>query len=637
LNGKVSSKMIRHFGPSNLCWVSDTGYGEGKRSTCPKSILLTALQELTILQSIHFCRNYTGLVERRNNMKIRYLVFTFFIILVQGCDNFRGVFSRQKVTKLEAVSFSNGSNVRNGGELYSGVVAGLVPVGATRVEVAFDNGLFEEATIIGTRWKIFLPRGSQAAAGLRRWQVGSKHALSARARNSTGEETTVTTIRFVRQRNKDINADGYSDAVIGGYGYNGNQGRTYIFYGSATGIASQGAGTANATITGEATGDYFGSGVSLGDVNGDGYADVIAGAFSYGNGAVPGRAYIFHGSSMGIQSQGVATANAVLTGGSNGDKFGFSTELGDINGDGFEEAIVGAFGHNSNQGRAYVFSGSSTGTGNVSASSAITTLTGEVGTGKFGFSLTTGDINGDGFAEIVVGAKDLAPQGGRVYLFHGNSAGVTSMLAGSASTIFGAEAGSEEFGVSVATGDVNDDGFADVLIGASGYSGGSYRGRTYLFHGSGTGIASAGASSANANFTGEGNGNSFGYSVALSDTNLDGYADVIAGLYGNNSNGGRVYVFRGNSTGIGSAPGSAANARLSGVSTFLFGFAVACSDFNGDGYVDILTTNPGENGSQGQAGIFQGTQSGITDQDTNAASTILEGEAGLDYFGISSG
>jgi hypothetical protein len=145
--------------------------------------------------------------------------------------------------------------------------------------------------------------------------------------------------------------------------------------------------------TGAAAGDVFGLSVSsAGDVNGDGYADVIVGA--PGNdtaGTDAGRAYVFYGG-PGAD----AAADLTLTGAGAGDVFGFSvSSAGDVNGDGYADVIVGALGSEPGGGRAYVYFG-----GPGADAVADLTLMGAAGSfDGFGWSVSSaGDVNGDGYA-----------------------------------------------------------------------------------------------------------------------------------------------------------------------------------------------------------------------------------------------
>ena len=111
-------------------------------------------------------------------------------------------------------------------------------------------------------------------------------------------------------------------------------------------------------FTGQAADDYFGYSVSTaGDVNGDGYSDVIVGAyFNDAGGSNAGRTYIYYGGSIFNN-----IADVTLTGAAAGDYFGHSVSTaGDVNGDGYSDVIVGAYGNDAaeiNAGRAYIYFG----------------------------------------------------------------------------------------------------------------------------------------------------------------------------------------------------------------------------------------------------------------------------------------
>ncbi len=211
----------------------------------------------------------------------------------------------------------------------------------------------------------------------------------------------------------DVNGDGYGDVIVGAFGYEGNTGRAYVFDGSAGGVSS----TATTTLTGEARSSAFGASVSgAGDVNGDGYDDVIVGAYSYGSRM--GRAYVYAGSPAGVSS----TATTTLTGAASEDRFGVSVSgAGDTNGDGYDDVIVGDYGYSSGAGLAHVYAGSASGV----STSAATTLTGTAD--YYGHSVSgAGDVNGDGYGDVIVGAYGYGPGQGRAYVYLGSAGGVSS-------------------------------------------------------------------------------------------------------------------------------------------------------------------------------------------------------------------
>ncbi|HEU5310486.1 MAG TPA: FlgD immunoglobulin-like domain containing protein, partial [Candidatus Eisenbacteria bacterium] len=151
--------------------------------------------------------------------------------------------------------------------------------------------------------------------------------------------------------------------------------------------------------------------------------------------------------------------------------FGASLAVGDTNGDGFEDVIVGAFGHASFTGRAYVFHGGPGGDG-----VADLTLSGELTSDNFGLSVGfAGDVNADGFGDIIAGAYGHGLQKGRAYVYYGGpGADATADL------VLDGDGSIQGLGNAVASaGDINRDGFGDLVVGASAFS--SNRGRAHVF------------------------------------------------------------------------------------------------------------------------------------------------------------
>ena len=161
-------------------------------------------------------------------------------------------------------------------------------------------------------------------------------------------------------------------------------------------------------MTGEQSYDYFGAPIaSAGDVNGDGYGDVIVGApfHSNGIGISTGRVYVYLGSPTGLS----ATPGINLTAEVGGYLFGASLSSADINGDGYGDVIVGA----PNSGTVSVYFGSPSG---LSTSPAVT-LAEDPASYLYGASLSSADVNGDGYGDVIVGYSSYSSNTGRAYVY----------------------------------------------------------------------------------------------------------------------------------------------------------------------------------------------------------------------------
>ena len=191
----------------------------------------------------------------------------------------------------------------------------------------------------------------------------------------------------------------------------------------------------------------------------------------------------------------------------------------------------------------------------VDAADADIVLTGEAPDDTFGTGLAAGDIDGDGFKDVMIGAPlndGLGFDVGRVYLFKGGPA-LVSAYAADAHVILSGQPSNDNFGEAVTCGDTNGDGMDDVLVGAPRASHGAIRnGRSFVFVG-GPAMTDAVATQATMIQTGEAvSHESFGACTKVADWNRDGMADLLVSAPGNDGNGpsaGRVYVFRGSQFG----------------------------------------------------------------------------------------
>jgi hypothetical protein len=375
----------------------------------------------------------------------------------------------------------------------------------------------------------------------------------------------------------DVNGDGFADVLIGApyYGWD-DLGRAYVYMGSAAGLPA----SPDWFADGSQEGAQFGiSLATAGDVNADGYDDVIVGTFQ------SREAFVFLGSPAGLSS--LPSWSAV--GDSNDESFGATVSgAGDVDGDGYDDVIVGAPARSiGGKGRAFVFLGSTTG---LSTSPAWVVEADQTDSGFGGGVANAGDVDGDGYDDVLVGAAGYSHgelHEGRVFVFLGSPAGLSTVAAWTAESDQ-AESG---FGACATTNDVNGDGFADVVVGAFLYDvSRPDQGRAFLYLGSAGGLGTSPAWTADGEQMGESFGQSV---AGAGDVDGDGFADVIIGapLHSGAEPGvGRALVYLGSPGGLASAPAWEAEGEME---YEFFGYAVSTAgDVNGDGRRDVLVGSP---------------------------------------------
>jgi hypothetical protein len=394
------------------------------------------------------------------------------------------------------------------------------------------------------------------------------------------------------------------------------------------------------------------------DANGDGFADALIGSADLGSGSPNttglGHAYVFPGGASGLATKPAWS----FAGPSINSMFGTqATSAGDVNGDGFSDAIVGAPGTGGYAGSAYVFLGGASGL----ATSPAVVLSGAQAGGLFGGAVSSaGDVNGDGYADVIVGAEDfrdpknLGQFVGRAYLYLGSASGIATTPS---ATLISPGTISESFGGSVASaGDLDGDGYADVLV-----SGGvgimqestsfTVQGTVFVYRGGPGGLGApvilpfptaVGADSVSLTnaldlngdgfadvvagdegslvaffggpggiptkpsiaFDPQGPANAYSYRVGCgADFDGDGYGDFLA-MYDH------LYVYLGSATGPSTAP--AAIVTPPGPSPGIYGYApTGAADFDGDGYADALISSPSDTMFTGRVYVFPGSASGL--------------------------
>ena len=440
-----------------------------------------------------------------------------------------------------------------------------------------------------------------------------------------------------------MNGDGYADVIVGARDYdNGqtNEGGAFVFLGSATGVADANVTTAHARLESDQGGGELGWDVdTAGDVNGDGYSDVMAGAIIAGAGqADEGLVFIWHGSASGIVANGNPTNAATQL-----ETDQVSAQLfsvgggGDVNGDGYGDVIVGARfwdGGQTDEGGAWVFFGRAGGIPDGNTATADVALEADQAGGGFGFDTAlAGDVNGDGFADVLVGANlfdDAFADSGAAFVFLGGNEGIVDGDALTAATTVETNQADAWLGYSIASaGDINGDGYGDVVIGAPRYdTGTSVDGAVFIFHGGAAGIASGLDSSADTQILGQPNNSFFGTAVASAgDVNGDGYGDVIVGDPGYGY--GAAWIFHGGPGGIASGTAATADGQIEANSyADAFGTSVAAAgDVDGDGFGDVIVGAPGLSHPEvleGGALVFRGSAMGIPAGSEATAYSVFE-------------
>ncbi|MCC5577579.1 FG-GAP repeat protein [Microtetraspora sp. AC03309] len=371
----------------------------------------------------------------------------------------------------------------------------------------------------------------------------------------------------------DYNGDGYADLVIGAPEgtVNGAKGAGHVnvVYGSTTGVTGADRhviGRGGAAVKGEG----FGATLASGDIDGDGYADLVIGA--PGKGGRTGSVAIAFGGGRGLTDRTVTPAQPEGTIG-----FGAALAVGDFDHDGHDDLAVATFD------TVWVTSGGKAVREGTATWKTVMGPTARVAT------LAAGDVDGDGFADLaVVYSEDDPADEGTGVVYQGSRSGLAGRLPG---TFPGWGVGD------VAIGDLDGDGYGDVVAGNAYADAEDEGGQIYVSRGSAEGLrgtralwtlTSPGMPLPPADTSG------FGGAVAVGDVNGDGYADVAVGASGG---AGAAFVLYGGKDGLSTRGAQMFDLRSAGVQgDFLQGFGqeVALADLDGNGGAELIVSTRAE-------------------------------------------
>ncbi len=333
--------------------------------------------------------------------------------------------------------------------------------------------------------------------------------------------------------------------------------------------------------------------IAIGDVNGDGKDDLIVGVKHDSSAGINTNAvYLFLGPvALGDISLDAADAKWI---GAPNDQTGFSVSVGDANGDGMDDILVGARNANAGMGEIYLIMGSPNPTGDSLSKVKIKWM-GQHFVDQAGTSVNLADMNGDGKDDILIGAPGYAGvnnESGAIYLILGSQNLVGGNLSSADAKWTGETKGDETAKLADNAGDINGDGKDDIVITSIMHGG--QAGAIYLILGSSKPIGGS-LSKADAIWSGEFSKDNAGHSAAIGDVNGDGKSDIVIGAPLNDTNGtnsGAVYLILGSVKPIGGSLSGAAAKWIGENANDLAGTSVGIGDLNKDGKSDILVGAP---------------------------------------------
>jgi len=371
----------------------------------------------------------------------------------------------------------------------------------------------------------------------------------------------------------DVDGDGYDDILIGAVDDYDSRGRVYLFYGGPD-LDN----TSDLVLEGQNKRDWFGSGIVCGDIDNDGYDDIIIAAGGYNERR--GCVFLYWGNNRNLMD---AEPDKIFAGeGRKGERFGInSPAVYDIDNDGYDDIILGAsYNQDDYIGRAYLYYGS---TKDLMDTFVDLIFTAEDPTDQysFGFQIACGNIDNDDYGDIVIESQSYpySKKKVRTHLYYGDS---RSNMNAEADIVFEVKSeGGVLYGRDIVCIDLNRDGYDDIVLGAHGYN--EKQGRAFLFHGnSKQGLHT----DPDMILDGEFRGCSYGHNIVCGDIDGDNVNDMIVGARNFRQGIGRVYVYWGSEVGD---PDPKPGKIFTGENpNDFFGQGLACGDVNNDGYDDLV-------------------------------------------------
>ncbi|WP_030955316.1 FG-GAP-like repeat-containing protein [Streptomyces sp. NRRL S-481] len=438
----------------------------------------------------------------------------------------------------------------------------------------------------------------------------------------------------------DFNGDGHRDlaiaAPLGKIGGKTGAGYVAVVYGTANGLDSskrQIISQATEGVPGvPETQDYFGDRLTTGDLDDDGYTDLIVGvhAEQIGSTGDSGVLTVVWGGASGLKT--ATDLSAPLP--ENRNELGWSVATGDFDGDGDTDLAAANIAYP----ELNVFKGPVSRTGKATELVGIDTFE---QTGINSDNLVAGDVTGDGRTDLLVMGQEEAGDGYRTrsVLYKGTATGLTAggKLAG---------------GYAAVIADVNKDGFGDIVTGnfmekSTDEPNGGSGGAITVTYGAAGGLSTRTPVRITQDTTGvpgaaEKN-DRFGWSLSAGDTNGDGYTDIAVGApyeaIGSLKQAGTVTVLRGSASGVTGSGAKSFSQDTAGVPGAAeaydsFGYAVQLTDASGDGRAELVASASAENTGDGAVWLLKSTASGVTATGSKSfGAATVGGPTGDAYFG----